>query len=210
MRVYSLSLVVFLVGCGNGSDCDAGYGLAADGKCYPIYDPNNPPFGVRVDTGSSTASLDDGGGSAGADGGDGADAGGSAGAGSGSADDGGGTGSPDLPTVFGTVRISVDAPVTTGDSLYVAAWQYAEVMGELPSEAAEVEATYSIPAPGSELEFALVFERGVPPDGASIWVAAVLDQGDGDRSDDPFTEWADNPGTLTPVDPITGVELFFE
>ncbi|HCH61324.1 MAG TPA: hypothetical protein DFR83_00870 [Deltaproteobacteria bacterium] len=194
-----------LWGCGRVSDCDAGYGMAADGKCYPIYDPENPPFGSEVDSGGS-GSLDAGGSGGGSAGGDaGTDPGGGS-----AGEAGGGTGSPDLPTVYGNVGIATSAPVTSGTEIWIGAWQYAEIIDGLPTEPADVETTVPLPAPGSNIDFDLVFEQGVPAEGANVWIGAVIDQGDGDRSDDPFVGWSGNPGLLTPVDPLTDVDLVFE
>ncbi len=205
-NTHLLISVGLLWGCGRVADCDAGYGMAADGKCYPIYDPENPPFRAEVDSGSAEGLGTDeagGGSSGGASGGDaGSDPGGDAA--------GGGTGSPDLPTVTGTVGITTTAPVTSGTEIWIGAWQFSEIIDGLPIEPADVETTVALPSPGSSIDFELVFEQGVPPDGVDVWVGAVLDQGDDDRSDDPFVGWSGNPGTLTPVDPITDVELIFE
>lgn len=201
---HGRAAVSLLWGCGRVADCDAGYGMAADGKCYPIYDPANSPFGAEVDSGSAEGLDADGGGSAGGS------SGGDAGSDPGGDAAGGGTGSPDRPTVFGTVGIATTAPVTSGTEIWLGAWQFSEIIDGLPIAPADVETTVPLPAPGSSIDFELVFEQGVAPEGGNVWIGAVIDQGDDDWSDDPFVAWSGNPGLLTPVDPITDVNLVFE
>lgn len=220
--LFAVSLVlpvVLATGCGGKEACDAGYGLAADGRCYPIYDPENPPWGAESDTASASGGDGSGGDGSGGDGsggdgssgdGSGGDVGGDPGGDPGGGDAGGDGGTPELPSVSGTFTINASADITTGDSVYIAVWQEVTIDGAFPSDLPVAEDSFTVPTVGAATDFRLELSTGVPPDGAEVWVAAVLDQGDGDRSDDPFAEWSGNPAILTPTDPVTGVELVFE
>lgn len=211
---FALGCGVLGVGCGgDGSACDAGYGLAADGKCYPIYDPNNPPWD-EPSTDSGALEGEDGS-SGGSGGGSGSGSGGAEGAGSadggsgdgGSADGGGGDGggTPAPPRVEGTYGIAAGASIASGTEFWIGVWP-GDIGEEIPSSDPIGEASLSV-LPAGETSGFQVELTAIPADGADVWVGAVLVQGDGDVSDDPYVVWAANPGFVTPVDPQVGVEL---
>ena len=195
--------LLVLVGC-REPKCEPGYGLAADGRCYPIYDPENPPWD---DTTGSVDSGDDGGdGGAGAGGpgdgdGGGADAGGDPGG-----EGEGGTGDPEKPTIDGTYEVSVDAELTTGEYVWIAAWPAFDPDDGIPFDQPPlIDDEYPVVAAGDATGFLLELP-GVAAEGIEVSVAAVLVQGDGDEQDDPHGIWA-GPGALTPSDSLEGVTV---
>ncbi len=207
-------------GCGgDGSACEAGYGLAADGKCYPIYDPNNPPWddpstdsgALEGEDGSSGGSGSGSGGAGGAGsadggsgaGGSGAEGSGAEGSGAEGSGDGGGTPSP--PRVEGTYGIAAGASISSGTEFWIGVWP-GDIGETIPTSDPIGEASLSV-LPAGETSGFQVELTAIPADGAEVWVGAVLVQGDGDLSDDPFVVWAANPGFVTPVEPQAGVEL---
>lgn len=186
--------------------CEPGYGLAADGRCYPIYDPENPPWDDEagtVDSGADGVGGADVGGSE-ADGGSGADAGGDEGGDPGGEGDGG-TGDPIKPTISGTYEVSIDAELTSGEHVWIAAWPAFDPNDGIPfDEAPLIDAEYPVVAAGDAAGFLLELS-GVASEGIEVSVAAVLVQGDGDERDDPYGIWAEGPGALTPSEPLEGV-----
>ena len=171
--------------------CDAGYGLAADGKCYPIYDPNHPPW-ADGSTSSTTDATTNGG------------AGGGAGGGSGA---GGDDGAVVLPSVTGTYTISSAAPTTAGTGVWVAVWPAGALATAIPvNDTPLAEGEFPVQAPDSAAFFQILVD-GVGSSGLSIDVSAILIQGDGDLSDDPQGVWAAGPATLTADRNVEGVNI---
>ncbi len=173
-------------------ECDAGYGLAADGKCYPIYDPNHPPWAASGTTSTTDGTVDNGGAGGGAGGGSG-----------GGADDGGVV----LPAVTGTYTISSAAPTTAGTGVWVAVWPAGALATAIPvNDTPLAEGEFPVQAPDTAAFFQVLVD-GVGSSGLSIDVSAILVQGDGDLSDDPQGVWAAGPATLTADRNVEGVNI---
>lgn len=196
-----------MVGCGESkSACDAGFGLAADGKCYPIYDPFNPPWpSASTDSGSGSSG---GSGSTGGTSGGGDPGGGTSGGGDPGGGDPGGGGTAEPPRVEGTYGIAADAAITSGSEIWIAGWTV-PITDDTLSEPPIGQGYYEIIAVGDTSGFQIDL-TAVPPDGVDVYVVAVLVQDDGDVTDDPRVVWSGNPGFVTPVEPLTSVELIIE
>jgi len=199
-----------MVGCGeNKSACDAGFGLAADGKCYPIYDPFNPPWpSASTDSGSGNS----GSGNSGSGGGSASGSSGSGGGDAGGGDPGGGEagsgGTAEPPRVEGIYGIAADAAITSGSEIWIGGWTV-PITDDMLSEPPIGQAYYDVIAVGDTSGFQIEL-TAVPPDGVDVYVAAILVQDDGDVTDDPRVAWSGNPGFVTPVEPLTSVELIIE
>jgi hypothetical protein len=98
--------------------------------------------------------------------------------------------------------------VTSGESVYIGVWTI-DIGDIIPESPTIGEVSLIVPSPGDSVGFRIEL-TAVPPEGAEVWMGAILVQGDGDTSDDPYVVWTDNPGTVTPTDPLLGVELFIE
>ena len=199
--LLALTGMVATAGC-REPKCEPGYGLAADGRCYPIYDPDNPPWDENtdaVDSGDDGSDGSEGGGDPGD--GDGAGAGGDPGG-----EGEGGSGDPEKPTIDGTYEVSVDAEVTSGEYVWIAAWPAFDPDDGIPFEQPPlIDDEYPVVAAGDAAGFLLELP-GVAAEGIEVSVAAVLVQGDGDEQDDPQGIWA-GPGALTPSESLEGVTV---